>query len=260
MLPLILLLFLLPLGNGQGKAESSTEQQTAARPSIHGRVLDSSEEPLPGVEVTLEDVKTGVKQLVITDPTGRYQFGHALDGQKYNLIFQLQGFITERMENFTYRSPFSVKLNRQLTIDPAVWEIEVYANAQEQNQTSPTHRPLILVKEARHLVNLALPEKTKRLPGLTLWLSEEDEVNPPKCLTFDVIWSNPGPGSYHVGFWSVDRRTGEVWTPMLCKRVINKSLRVAQQSIRKRLGATDSEYQAALKNNPCCNLDSEKSK
>jgi hypothetical protein len=111
---------------------------------------------------------------------------------------------------------------------------------------------MVSVKEARELVKMALPEKTKKLPGFTLWLTQEDEAHPPKCLTFDVLWSNPGPGSVHVGFWSVDMQTGDVWNPMLCEKINNPSLRAAQQTIRKRLGITEDIYRDAITHNPCC--------
>ena len=110
----------------------------------------------------------------------------------------------------------------------------------------------VTVQEARLLVRAALSAQTKQLPGLTLWISPEDEAKPPKCLTFDVLWSNPGPGSVHVGFWSVDMRTGEVWEPVLCKRVTNASLKRLQQSFRKRHGVTEAEYRDALTRGPCC--------
>lgn len=114
---------------------------------------------------------------------------------------------------------------------------------------------MLTVQEARDLVHEALSKQTKRLPGLTLWLSAEEEAKPSRCLTFDVLWSNPGPGSVHVGFWSVDRRTGEVWMPLVCRHVTNASLRKLQQAIRKRLGVTETEYNQALKHGPCCTPD-----
>jgi hypothetical protein len=40
------------------------------------------------------------------------------------------------------------------------------------------------VEEARLLVHVALPNETRRLPGLTLWLSEKDQANPPRCLIY----------------------------------------------------------------------------
>ena len=111
---------------------------------------------------------------------------------------------------------------------------------------------LLTINEARRVVNEALPKETKRLPGLTLWLSEKDQAKPARCFTFDVLWSNPGPGSVHVGFWTVDRRTGEVWTPIQCERITTASLGKLQQSIRRRLGVTKGEWQEALKHSPCC--------
>jgi hypothetical protein len=126
---------------------------------------------------------------------------------------------------------------------------------QRKEQTSSPNSSLISVKESRNLVRLALPEKIKHLPGFTLWLSDEDKINPPRCLVFDVLWSNPGPGSVHVGFWAVDRRTGEVWSIIRCRRVSNAKLSVAQQLIRKRVGVGDLEHQDALQKNPCCTPD-----
>ena len=111
---------------------------------------------------------------------------------------------------------------------------------------------MLSVEEARRLVYEALPDSTKRLPGLTLWLSDEDKAKPSKCLTFDVLWDNRGPGSVHVGFWSVDMRAGEVWTPMLCERVTSGSLRKLQVSLRKKLGVSMSECEESLRHNPCC--------
>lgn len=124
----------------------------------------------------------------------------------------------------------------------------IYAQAHKESM-------MLTVQEARALAHEALPQATKRLPGLTLWLSEEDQARPGDCLTFDVLWSNTGTGSDHVGFWSVDMHTGEVWEPILCKRVTNASLSKLQQSIRKRLGVTDREYREALKHSSCCTPD-----
>lgn len=118
-----------------------------------------------------------------------------------------------------------------------------------------TGSSLLTIVEARRIVNEALPKETKRLPGLTLWLSKEDQAHPPRCLTFDILWSNPGPGSVHVGFWSVDRRSGEVWMPLECRRVTNSALTKLQQEIRKRLGVSNEEWHEALKHNPCCRPD-----
>jgi hypothetical protein len=108
----------------------------------------------------------------------------------------------------------------------------------------------ITLDEARSLAYEALPSDTRKLPGLAL-LPDEGRDRPVKCVWFDALWDNPN-GSVHIGFWAVDMRTGEVWSPILCKRVTNRTLRKLQQAIRKRLGVTEAEYRAALKKSPCC--------
>lgn len=59
------------------------------------------------------------------------------------------------------------------------------------------------------LVFFALPPATKRLPGLGL---EPSKDAPRDSLTFDILWSNPGPGSVHVDFYALDLRTAEIWS------------------------------------------------
>jgi hypothetical protein len=107
------------------------------------------------------------------------------------------------------------------------------------------------IEDARRLAYEALPLGARQLPGLTFYLPKKELANPGRCLTFDVLWSNPGQGSAHVGFWYVDRRTGEVWTSIRCKQVSDSSLIALQQAYRKKLRVTEIEVKSALKH-PCC--------
>lgn len=114
---------------------------------------------------------------------------------------------------------------------------------------------MISLEEARKLVWLALPKATRKLPGLTSYPDQCSEP-PCRCRTFDILWSNPNPaGSVHSGFYTVDLRTGEVWTPILCKRVANRALEKTQRGIRKQLGVTEAEYRKGLAHTPCCAPD-----
>jgi hypothetical protein len=119
-----------------------------------------------------------------------------------------------------------------------------FAQAQSRTMT---------IEEARRLAYEALPSDTKKLPGLAL-LPDEGREKPVKCVWFDVLWDNPN-GSVHVGFWAVDMRSGEVWAPILCKRVTNGTLRKLQQAVRKKLAVTKAEHQAALRHSPCCTAE-----
>jgi hypothetical protein len=113
-------LFLLQLWNGQAQGQNSSESSDdyVVAYSIRGQVLDRSELPLPGATVTLFDSETGQKKSVFTDKNGIYHFD-CLTGGRYSLTFALRGFITERMENFTYRVPQSLVIDRMLQLDTA---------------------------------------------------------------------------------------------------------------------------------------------
>ena len=100
----------------------------------------------------------------------------------------------------------------------------------------------LTIKEAEQLARAALSQDAKRLPGLSL----EPDRNPRRCVTFDVLWSNPGPGSAHSQFLTVDLQTAEVWSPILWKRVSTPALRTAQRSLRTRLHISDSEVTRAV--------------
>ena len=68
------------------------QAQTAA---ISGRVTDSSGAVMSRVEVTLQDVKSGMTRQVTSDEAGRYRFD-ALSGGSYELTFTREGFETAR--------------------------------------------------------------------------------------------------------------------------------------------------------------------
>jgi hypothetical protein len=106
------------------------------------------------------------------------------------------------------------------------------------------------VDEARKLVETALPDETKRLPGLDI--EADTKANVPQCWRFDVLWSNQGEGSAHVAFYAVDRRTGDVWIPTSCTRVTSRAVAHAAQVVRKRLGISKLELVESRAQTPCC--------
>jgi hypothetical protein len=100
----------------------------------------------------------------------------------------------------------------------------------------------LTIGEAERLARAALSPETKRLPGLSL----EPDWKPRRCVTFDVLWSNPGPGSVHSQFLTVDLQTAEVWSPTEWRRITTPALRTAQRSLRTRLRISDSEVKRAV--------------
>lgn len=108
----------------------------------------------------------------------------------------------------------------------------------------------ISTKQARELAYLALPQKTKKLPGLTLLADHA----PRGCVTFDVLWSNPGAGSVHVMFYCVNLHTAEVWDED-CQVITSEVLRHAQEKLRKRLGLPGREELGADATPACCRIE-----
>jgi hypothetical protein len=98
----------------------------------------------------------------------------------------------------------------------------------------------LTVREAEQLARAALRPETKRSTGLSL----EADRNPRRCVTFDVLWSNPGPGSVHSQFLTVDLQTAEVWSPTVWRRITTPALHTAQRSLRTRLHISRSNEQS----------------
>jgi len=107
--------------------------------------------------------------------------------------------------------------------------------------------------DVKALAFAALPSETAKLPGLTLEVGKRKASS--KCAVVDVLWNNTGQGSPHVLFYSVDLRTGVVWTPMSCERVNNGGLEKLQLGVRKRLHVTEEEYGESINRAPCCGLE-----
>lgn len=66
-------------------------QQTVAFASVTGRVTDMTGAPVPGANVSVRQVDTNALTSVVTDPAGRFRFGHLRPGA-YELRVELGGF------------------------------------------------------------------------------------------------------------------------------------------------------------------------
>jgi len=107
--------------------------------SISGRVVDAGGLPLPSVEVTLEQSNDEWKRSCTTDKDGMYYFDCLSEGD-YSISFRSRGFITERMENFTYNRLGSLTLNRTLELDH-----DRYADIIFRVPSDEPGKPLIII-------------------------------------------------------------------------------------------------------------------
>jgi hypothetical protein len=124
-------------------------------------------------------------------------------------------------------------------VDPAT-----YSN-QRQRDVTP--------EEADALVTAFFKDRgNTKLPSFGL----EKYTNPyfPQFLCFQGIFDNPG-GSVNLGFYAVDRKTGEVWDGVYCARASSPSLVKLQAAIRNRIGLARDEYRKERRPGPMCDPD-----
>jgi len=113
-----------------------------------------------------------------------------------------------------------------------------------------TSKVIISDNDAKRLVFAALDEEARRLPGLTL--SPQKDTRRPRCLTFDVLWDNPGIGSAHVDFYRVDLRTAVLWNPVLCNTSPSRDTARLQDEFRKQNGVSMEEVRDSIAKTACC--------
>jgi hypothetical protein len=98
------------------------------------------------------------------------------------------------------------------------------------------------------LVYEALSKETRQLPGLDL---AADKIKDRRCLTFEVLWANPGPGSVHVDFYTVDLKTVALWRGVICRPVKDPKVERLRRELRRRLGL-GSDVSDRDGSSPCC--------
>lgn len=104
--------------------------------------------------------------------------------------------------------------------------------------------------QAKRLVYEGLPAKVRQLPGLSLVPGGTKHEG--RCVTFDILWSNPGPGSVHVDFYTVDLQTATLWSgPLPAELEAGPAVMKMQRSLRKRLGIPEQLSPRAVEESPC---------
>jgi hypothetical protein len=91
-----------------------------------------------------------------------------------------------------------------------------------------------------------------KIPGSALLpYSSPDQ---PDFYSFEAIFgASKGPvGVLNVDYYAVDRKTGDLWSGLICERFESSSLLMLQRAIRQRIGLTDEEYKKTSKLGPLC--------
>jgi hypothetical protein len=127
---------------------------------------------------------------------------------------------------------------------------EVSVNPIEVDVYNQTKRRDVSLEEAHDLVTAFFTDRgSTKLPGFGL--DKYNNKHYPEFQFFQGIFCNP-KGSFNLGHYAVDRKTGDVWNAVICERVTSPSLAKLQRAIRKRIVLTDLEYRKAQRPGPMC--------
>jgi hypothetical protein len=131
--------------------------------------------------------------------------------------------------------------------------VDVSASPVNPSTYSTQKRRDVTLEEADALVTAFLKDRgNTKLPSFGL--EKFTDVYYPEFQFFRGIFDNPG-GSFNLGSYAVDRKTGDVWDGVVCERASSPSLVKLQAAIRNRIGLTRDEYRKARRPRPMCDPD-----
>jgi hypothetical protein len=105
----------------------------------------------------------------------------------------------------------------------------------------------LTIKEAREMVLVAAGPHNR---GLYL-----EPYNNPALSAFYLfqgLREAPAGASPSVGFFAVDRRTGDVWSAVVCDEYKSAALARQQQKLRKHIGLSNADYRQLRSPGPMC--------
>lgn len=124
------------------------------------------------------------------------------------------------------------------------------AAALTPSAASADPRPLTHA-EASDLVTRYLSSRgATRLTGF--WLDDIPMEPYPGFYSFSANWANPRGASVVIGHYSVDRRTGDIWSAVICEEERSRTLRLAQGELRARIGMNRAVYLRVRRAGPMC--------
>jgi hypothetical protein len=123
------------------------------------------------------------------------------------------------------------------------------SRAVEQSKQASTEAREITYKEAHDLLQAFL-----KAPG---GVEQSGDLGYKEFYFFMATMGHspiaPG-GLYHANleYYAVDRRTGDVWSAGICKRIATPALKKLQAALRKHIGLTNASYEALRRLGPLC--------
>lgn len=111
----------------------------------------------------------------------------------------------------------------------------------------------ISAAEARALVlQLLRDTKDDKLPGFSLKNEEPSASFSKSYYDFEADWAGKPAGDIVIGFFLVDKLTGDIWNGVICEAFHSPTLTELQNVFREKHGLTKNEYKRLRKAGPYC--------
>src|SRR5437867_2163740 len=167
--------------------------------SISGFITDDTNAALPGATVTVREVDTDQKRVIVTDTAGRYR-AQALSPGKYEISVELQGFRPARVTDLPLTVGQDAVANLQLEVGGIDEQVTVTGEAALVNMRQSSVAALVDEKQIRELPlnGRDFSQLTLLQPGVTASPSTQQQVDRGMGTQVSIAGARPNQISYQL--------------------------------------------------------------
>ena len=167
--------------------------------SISGLVADDTGGALPGATVTVRQVDTDQKRVLVTDSAGRYRAPQLVPG-KYDVIVELPGFRSARVTDLTLTIGQDAVVNVTLRVGGVDEQVTVTGEAALVNMRQSSVAALVDEKQIRELPlnGRDFSQLTLLQPGVTASPSTQQQVDRGMGTQVSIAGARPNQISYQL--------------------------------------------------------------
>jgi Carboxypeptidase regulatory-like domain/TonB dependent receptor/TonB-dependent Receptor Plug Domain len=167
--------------------------------SLAGFVTDETGAALPGATVTVQQVETDQKRVIVTDAGGRYR-AQQLSPGKYTVTVELQGFRTARVSDLALTVGQDSVVNVKLAVGGIDEQIVVSAEAAFVETRQSSVAALVDEKQIRELPlnGRDFSQLTLLQPGVTASPSTQQQVDRGMGTQVSIAGARPNQISYQL--------------------------------------------------------------
>ena len=180
-----------------GAAAALSAQGTTG--SISGFVADDTGAALPGATVTVRQVETDQKRVLVTESAGRYRAPQLVPG-KYDVIVELPGFRSARVTDLTLAIGQDAVVNVTLRVGGLDEQVIVTGEAALVNMRQSSVAALVDEKQIRELPlnGRDFSQLTLLQPGVTASPSTQQQVDRGMGTQVSIAGARPNQISYQL--------------------------------------------------------------